>query len=682
MHTFSLKSTCFLISAFDYHLLSRIIPFYRITKENFMCGIAGGSGYLSSEVMHNMISTLTHRGPDHLQMQQVHENVHLAHTRLSIIDLSPSSHQPLWSYDQHACITFNGEIYNYKVLRDQLIELGYIFSSQGDAEVILNLYLEYGEACLQQLNGIFSFAIWDTRSEQLFVVRDPFGVKPLYYSETDDGFFFASEIKALMQVPSISKALNVNALFRTIVFLWSPGQETVLKHVHKLETGHYLIVKDHKIIQCQSYWQWPAYDPQPIDIQQSIQAIQSALRASVRDQLVADVPVGAFLSGGLDSSLIVALAKEAGINDLACFTIQPFSATQGDNDGFVDDLPYARQVAKVFNLPLHIIETHPNIVKWLSMMIYHLDEPQADVAPINVALICEQARKQGIKVLLSGAGGDDLFTGYRRHTAVYFEKYWSFFPRFLRCSLQKIARYLPNTHSVFRRITKAFAYAGESEHERLLSYFYWLDPAMARGLFTVETQQQLSANPMEFMLDDLKRRPENNKLEKMLYLERQYFLPDHNFNYTDKMSMAHGVEVRVPFLDHRVIAVVSRLHVKLKQKKHQGKWILKKMAEKYLPHAVIYRPKAGFGAPLRHWLKHDLKSLVDEVLSADSLTRRKLFNPEAVSDLINQDRQNKADYSYPIFALLCIELWCRIFIDEKSPQRNDVFLKQDEAVTQ
>lgn len=645
-----------------------------------MCGIAGGYGNISDEIMQNMILTMTHRGPDNVQMEQVYDDVYLAHARLSIIDLSPSSNQPLWSQDQRACITFNGEIYNYQALRQQLLDLGYIFSSEGDAEVILNLYLEYGEASLQQLKGIFSFAIWDTQSTQLWVVRDPFGVKPLYYTETGDGFFFASEMKALMKVPSISKALNVDALFRTIVFLWSPGQETVLQHVHKLEAGHYLMVKDHKIIQCQRYWQWPTYDPESMDIKQSIQQIRSTLQASVCDQLVADVPVGSFLSGGLDSSLIVAMAKEAGVEDLPCFTIKSFNVGKGDNDGFVDDLPYAKKVAAAFNLPLHVIETQPDILNWLSLMIYHLDEPQADVAPINVALICKQARKLGIKVLLSGAGGDDLFTGYRRHTAVYYEKYWSYFPRWMRRLLQKIARSLPNVNSSCRRIAKAFYYAGLPENERLLSYFYWLDPAIARGLFIDKIQKQLSSNPMQFMLNDLKERPEKNKIEKMLYLERKYFLPDHNFNYTDKMSMAHGVEVRVPFLDHRVIGVVSRIHVKLKQKKQQGKWILKKVAEKYLPQDVIYRSKAGFGAPLRYWLKHDLKLLVDIVLSDENLARRNLFKPQAVRDLINQDRQNKADYSYPIFSLLCIELWCRIFIDGKVPQQQKVDSQQYEVI--
>ena len=466
-----------------------------------------------------------------------------------------------------------------------------------------------------------------------------------------------------MEVPSISKKLNYDAIFRSIIFLWSPGRETVLQDVFKLEAGHYIIVKDRHILKYQQYWQWPNYNPDEVNVQSSIEKIQQVLRASVNDQLIADVPVGAFLSGGLDSSLIVSMAKELGVSDLACFTIKSLELAGGNNDGFVDDLPYAQEVAKHLNVPLSIVETTPEILNFLPKMIYHLDEPQADVAPINVALICQLARSAGIKVLLSGAGGDDLFTGYRRHTAAHYEKYWSFIPQLVRAKMQNVARNIPKSNPLFRRISKAFSYAGETENQRLLSYFFWIDPNVVRGLFNDETQKLLSKNPMNFMLDELKNRTETNKIEKLLYLERKYFLTDHNFNYTDKMSMAHGVEVRVPFLDTRVVEAVSQLHVKLKQKKKQGKWILKQVAERYLPKFVIYRSKAGFGAPLRHWLKNDLKELVDEFLGEESLTKRNLFNPKAVESLIEKDRQGKEDYTYPIFSLLCIELWCRIFID-------------------
>tara|TARA_R110002126_G_scaffold110918_1_gene248360 strand:- start:72720 stop:74663 length:1944 start_codon:yes stop_codon:yes gene_type:complete len=626
-----------------------------------MCGIAGVVGSCPPQQLQAMANKMSHRGPDNLSVLSF-GNIHLAHARLSIIDLSPHSNQPLWDIKRKSCIVFNGEIYNYKALRDELVTLGYTFVSDGDVEVIVNLYLHYGIACLEKLNGIFSFALWDTRSSELLLVRDPFGVKPLYYTEAQDGFYFSSEMKSLLVNPNIARELNYDAIFRSLVFLWSPGPETVLANIFKLEPGTYLRVKDRNIIEKTQYSEWPHYQPEKTSVKQACDALQEALKTSVTEQLVSDVPVGSFLSGGLDSSLIVAMAKKTGLSDFECFTIKSEGAHK-NNDGFVDDLPYARTVAKHVGVHLNEVEVKPDMFKRLAWMMYHLDEPQADPAPLNVSLICEEARKKGIKVLFSGAGGDDVFTGYRRHYAIKLEKYWSWLPVRMRRGLQQRSEHLPKRDPKLRRLAKMFAYAGESKDARLLSYFYWIKPEVVRELFTDEIKNKLSDNPMAGLLDELKNRPEKNELEKMLYLERRYFLVDHNLNYTDKMSMAHGVEVRVPFLDKRVAECASRIHTKFKQHGCHGKWILKKMAERYLPKSVIYRSKAGFGAPLRDWLKHDLKELVDELLGEKSLTQRGLFKYEAVQMLIIEDRRGEQDYSYPIFALLCIELWCRIFID-------------------
>jgi asparagine synthase (glutamine-hydrolysing) len=628
-----------------------------------MCGIVGAFGEHDEDVFKAMLESIKHRGPDNSAYITI-DPISLGHTRLSIIDLTQFSNQPLWDSTGRACIVFNGEIYNFKVLRKELLALGYHFNSEGDAEVLLNLYLQYGTSCLDKINGIFSFAIWDKEKQTLMLARDNFGVKPLYYIQNEQGFYFASELKSLMKLTNQNlKALNYEAIMRSIIFLWSPGPETILKSVYKLKPGHFLLVKNAKIVMNKAYWQWPKYQPKLRSTLEATQLIDQALSQSVEDQLISDVPLGTFLSGGLDSSLIAAMAKRAGAEDLQCFTIQSLEQSR-QQDGFVDDLPYAKQVAQELELPLNIVKIRPDIVRLLPKMIYHMDEPQADIAPLNVMLICEQARKQGIKVLFSGAGGDDIFTGYRRHYAITLEKYWDFLPLFIRSKLQEISRKVPKSNAFFRRISKAFSYAKLQKDERLLSYFYWIDPAVVKNLFVDSIQGTLRENPMDFMLEELKTL-KGDKLEKMLYLERKYFLIDHNFNYTDKMSMAHGVEVRVPFLDKRLAEIASTISSKQKQKKRQGKWILKKMAECYLPKSVIYRPKTGFGAPLRDWLKHDLKTWVDDLLSKESLNNRGIFKAEAVHDLILKDRQGKEDYSYPIFALLCIELWCRIFIDGK-----------------
>ncbi|NOR68914.1 MAG: asparagine synthase (glutamine-hydrolyzing) [Methylomarinum sp.] len=625
-----------------------------------MCGIAGGLGFLEKSVLEKMALKMSHRGPDNLSFESFND-VHLAHVRLSIIDLSELSNQPIWDCTSRACITFNGEIYNYQALRDELISLGFKFKSKGDAEVLLNLYLHYGEGLFEKLNGIFSFAIWDAEKEELLVARDHFGVKPLYYTENEQGFYFASEMKSLLEINSVKRDFNYDALYRTLIFLYSPGSGTLLKDIKKIEPGHFVRVKDKKVIECCEFWRWPDYQPQGTNAEELADGVLDTLQNSVKDQLVADVPVGAFLSGGLDSSLLVALANENKDLNIKCFTIDTTDGAS-KNDGFEDDLPYAKKVAEFLDVDLDILNATPDIVKQLPEMIYHLDELQADPAPLNVMMICRQAKEKGIKVLLSGAGGDDVFSGYRRHFAIKFERYWGWLPCPARSWLKKITSALPKEKPAFRRLSKAFFYADMTANERLLSYFYWIDPAVVRELFNDEVKQQISEKPMKFIYEQLDSLPYDDPLEKMLFLERSYFLVDHNFNYTDKMSMAYGVEVRVPFLDRRVVNYAAGIPSKFKQNGRVGKWILKKAAESKLPKSIIYRPKSGFGAPLREWLKGDLVPLVDDYLSEGKISARGVFNPDKVRELIDLDRNGKEDYSYPIFALLCFEVWCEQFI--------------------
>lgn len=623
-----------------------------------MCGIVGSFGAMQTEVFSKMLQAISHRGPDHQAMLSI-EDVHLGHARLSIIDLSENSNQPIWDSQHKACIVFNGEIYNYKILRKELQDLGCEFTSNGDAEVILNLYLYFGVDCLNKLQGMFAFAIWD--GENLFLARDPYGVKPLYYTQNSEGFYFASEMKSLLLLTSVDRALNHDALFRTILFLWSPGSETVIKSILKLEPGHYLLIKERKIVKQDCYADWPVYRPQQQSRCEASKKIEETLLASIESQMVSDVPIGAFLSGGLDSSLIVAMAKAIEDQPIECFTIQSLSS--GTIDGAVDDLPYAKLVAEKLKVPLHIVDVHPNIAQLLPQLLYHMDEPNADPAMFNVYAICALAKKKGIKVLFSGAGGDDIFSGYRRHRALLLEKYWSFLPISMRKSLKLLAKKLPKQYPFSRKVAKLFAYADLREDEQLLSYFYWLDPAIVLKLFTKDKQRELSTDPLFAIKQEIQQQSGMPRLEKMLMLEKRYFLVDHNFNYTDKMSMAQGVEVRVPFLDRGVLDTAAEIDVRWKHRYGKGKWILKNMAKKYLPKEVIHRPKTGFGAPLRQWLKTDLKQLVDELLSPDSIASRGLFNPELVQDLILQDRLGREDFSYPIFSLLCIEIWCRTFID-------------------
>ena len=395
----------------------------------------------------------------------------------------------------------------------------------------------------------------------------------------------------------------------------------------------------------------------------SIAGTESHLRKAVQRQMLADVPVGAFLSGGLDSSAIVAFAREKN-PQINCFTID---SVGGQEQGVTEDLPFARRVSKYLGVPLEVVTVdHKHIADDIEFMVGQLDEPIADPASLNVYYISQLARKQGIKVLLSGAGGDDLFTGYRRHRALQAEAYWTWLPHSARRCLEQITASLDQRSVFSRRLGKLFSGAGLDGSERLANYFCWTKEAELLALYTPETRKalgiQLAAKPM---IDFLEPLPNSTKpLDRMLALEQRFFLTDHNLNYTDKMSMAVGIEVRVPFLDLDLIDFAARIPMQYKQHGTESKWVLKKAMESYLPKDVIYRPKTGFGVPLRQWMRYGLRDLLGDVLSSESLKHRGLFDPVAVQKLIAANDLGKTDASYTLLSLMCIEIWCRKFIDE------------------
>ena len=635
-----------------------------------MCGIAGFSGDFEPGLLQRMNSAQAHRGPDDSDTLFLPEaRVGLAHRRLSIIDLSERGRNPMWDATRKVVIIYNGELYNYRELRRELLADGYLFNSDTDTEVLLNLYLRDGEKMLERLNGIFAFAIWDTRKRSLLVARDGVGVKPLYYAETPRGFLFASELKALLQEPSIDRTLDLEAVRHHVLFLWCPSPITMLRSVRKLEPGMALVIKDGRVAQRFRFYD-PRFDREFVDWPDgdAIVQVRKYLTRAVDRQLMSDVPLGAFLSGGLDSSSVVALAQRRIEPDkLQCFTIG-FKSKEAQIEGMADDLPYAQRVAAHLGVDLHTIWVGPEMVDELAKMVFYLDEPQADPAPINALFISQLARSQGIKVLLSGAGGDDIFTGYRRHYALLREPIWSWLPHRLREALRSASSHVRPTTELRRRVAKAFRYADLDGDQRILSYFHWTPPDVLSGVFSPALRALRSPDLAGPVPDALASLPDSvAALNRMLYLEIKFFLTDHNLNYVDKVSMASGVEVRVPMLDPELMDLAARLPLRLKQRGRHGKWILRKAMEPYLPHDVIWRTKAGFGAPLRHWLRNDLRPIVDDVLSERSLRNRGLFDPKGVHDLIEADRERKVDAAYSIFAMICIELWCRMFVDRPRP---------------
>jgi asparagine synthase (glutamine-hydrolysing) len=632
-----------------------------------MCAISGFLGEYPPGLLTAFNRRMAHRGPDDAgEYYDAGLGIGLAHRRLSIIDLSPSGHQPMWDAAGEVVIAFNGEIYNHRELRVELERDGFPFRSASDTEVILNLYRRDGPALLQKLNGIFAFALWDAKREALLVARDGLGVKPLYYCILQQGFVFASEFKALMEVAELPRQVNERAVISYLTYLYSPSPDTMLKCVSKLLPGHALRITRAGIEKCWCFYRLP-YDQQLLDIGPSEAAEETRryVQQAVKRQMVADVPVGAFLSGGLDSSSVVAFARQQVVGHrLKCFTI----GIRGDNldqEGMEADLGYAKRVARHLDVDLHTVWVGPEMADHFEQMIYQLDEPQADPASLNVLFICRLAREHGIKVLLSGGGGDDIFTGYRRHYALMQERWWSWLPQPCRLALREASRRVPGGTPWGRRIGRAFAFADGIPARRLAGYFSWLHPDLLCSLWgpaMIEAARRM--DPLKPLCQALAELPAGtHRLNQMLYLDSHFFLVDHNLNYTDKMSMATGVEVRVPLLDPDLVSFAARLPVRYKQRGATGKWVFKKAMEPLLPHDVIYRSKTGFGAPVRQWLKHELRPLVNDVLSESTLRRRGLFDPEGVSRLLDLDRSGRIDAAYPILALVCVELWLRTFLD-------------------
>ncbi len=638
-----------------------------------MCGIAGGIGGGSENLYRAMTEILHHRGPDDRGTYwEPNFELGLSHTRLSIIDTSDLGHQPMFAAQDTVVIVYNGEIYNHREIRNELDADGCEFSSNSDTEVLLQLYLRDGPSMLDRLNGIFAFAIWDGRTRRLLLARDGMGVKPLYYTSQQGRFRFASEIKALLCDPQLRRDLNPQAIHSYLTYIWAPAPQTIMKDVLKLEPGHAMLIDAESAV----LQHWRYYDA-PTSVQTVVpdrlalvEATSEHIRTAVERQLVSDVPLGGFLSGGLDSSAIAVFASQAlGARNYPCFTIDygRQAANTTASEGFVDDLPYARRVAEHLGLNLHVVSAAKQNADALADMVYHLDEPLADPAPLAVKLISRTARDAGMKVLLSGAGGDDIFTGYRRHFAVQQERFWSWLPTGLRSTLQRATRLKPKS-PLRRRIAKAFQYAHFPENARLASYFYWVDPKISYSVINPNFHMGLESSE-DPLIDSLQQLPDSlHNLNKLLYLDAKFFLTDHNLAYTDKMSMAEGVETRVPFLDPDLMDFAARLPIEFKQRGNIGKWVFKQAMRAYLPEDIIFRPKTGFGTSIHHLVHNSARDLSDDVLTPGKLRERGIFDADAVTSLRAADERGEIYASSTLLSIICIELWCRRFLDVPNPQ--------------
>jgi asparagine synthase (glutamine-hydrolysing) len=630
-----------------------------------MCGIFGiidRHNKVDPEILEQGCDIIEHRGPDD-SGYYINQNIGLGHRRLSILDLTSSGHQPMFSQDGKYVIIYNGEIYNHNELREQYLQK-INFRSTSDTETLLEGYAAYGESFINHLNGIFSLAIFNIETKHIFIARDQLGVKPLYYYNDENYFLFGSEIKSFKSVPGLELSPDSEAFFEYLIFLWTPGKKTPFRQVKKLLPGHSLSfqINSHAdYVKPKAYYKLPIGNKAEFRSEkEAIDILEQKLLKAVERQMLSDVPVGFFLSGGLDSSLLVAMAKKLRPDEnLQTFTIRTDMDEKGE--GFVNDLYYAEKVAKALDVKLEIVDADVDIIRDFDKMIWHLDEPQADPAPLNVLNICKRAKQMGYKVMIGGTGGDDLFSGYRRHRALKLEKYIRFMPHFLLRLIQNMLSSAPSNNVKIRRIKKLVENLDSSPANRIIGYFHWLPVKVVQSLFNKKDMQAYNPNGfMEKVFDE--SGITEDYLDRLLYLEQKSFLVDHNLNYTDKMSMAVGVEARVPFLDLELVEFAASLPVSLKLRKGETKYLLKKVAERYLPRDVIYRPKTGFGAPVRKWITRDLDDRIQETFQSNTQNQlSEIFNLEHIRKLIKDNKEGKVDASYTIWALLSIQSWMKQF---------------------
>lgn len=623
-----------------------------------MCGIVG---FINSRAKIDL-SVIAHRGPD---SQGVFENefVTFGHTRLSIQDTSDASYQPFISECGNYVLVYNGEIYNHKEIRKSLEKNRSVrFRTLGDTETVMHALITHGRDALEMFNGIFALAFYDISNGITIIARDRFGVKPLYYGAKNNSFAFASEIKALRNWEFYDGGLSLHALESYVRFLWSPGRETPLSNILKVLPGEYITIYHTGNTKSDFYYRRRESPKIKTGEKEIISNVDKLLTEAVERQLLSDVPIGFFLSGGLDSSLIVAIARKLNPSKkITCFTIK--TSEFAETEGFTNDLYYARKVARHLNVELIEVDCSEDLLGDFDFMVWHLDEPQADAAPLNVYNISREARRLGFKVLLGGTAGDDLFSGYRRHKVISYIKAARFVPPICFRCLGFLMSFFSNRWNWVRRVNKLLRSFQKNRELRVYSLFEWLDFNISSGLFKLKKPNSLRFEYFEEVIQKAKLR--NPSLEDVLTLEKSSFLVDHNLNYTDKMGMAAGVEIRVPFLDNDLEEFSCTIPEDLKIKNGETKYILKKVAERYLPREIIYRPKTGFGAPMRKWITDTLQSRIEEDLSAERLMNQGIFDHKRVDKLIQKNLSGKLDASYSIWALLSIQSWIKQFTDNK-----------------
>lgn len=627
-----------------------------------MCGVCGIYEYKSHQpvdrqILAAMLCVLHHRGPDDDGLF-FDGDLALGMRRLSIIDVDGGK-QPIGNEDGSVITVFNGEIYNYPSLREDLDSRGHKLLTASDTEVIVHLYEDFGDECVQHLRGMFGFAIWDARKRRLLLARDRLGIKPLYYTQAGGRLIFGSEIKAILQHPSVEVRLNVEGLNRFLSLKYVPAPQTMFEGIHALPPGCVLVCDAHGM-QIRRYWDLSFANHQSGHVREEAYAeqLEALLRESVKLHLISDVPFGAFLSGGVDSSTIVALMSQYLSRPVRTYSV----GFDGCGEQF-SELPYARLVAKKFQTDHHEVLIRPaHLIEFAEKVAWHLDQPLAEHATLANYMVAELASRD-VKMVLTGEGGDELFAGYARYAGERMAPFFGRIPKIARSMALAAGAHLPGLR---RQKLALYALSQGTEAARFANWFPLYNSEMKLALLSEDLRESFGGCGADSVFEEhLRRTNATEPLNRMLYVDTKLWLPDLLLARGDKTSMAVSLEARVPLLDHKLVEFAASLPPRMKLKGLARKYLLKKVSSRWLPPEIIHRKKQGFPMPVSLWLRNEARTFVRDVLSPSVLRRRGLFNPAFVEKLIQHHERGFADHGSLLWGLISVELWQRVFMDSR-----------------
>jgi asparagine synthase (glutamine-hydrolysing) len=620
-----------------------------------MCGICG---FVSFEPEHNtdklilqkMNGTLRHRGPDDEGYYQ-DSRASLAMRRLSIIDLR-TGQQPISNEAGDIWVVYNGEIYNFQTLRTQLEKSGHIFKTKSDTEIVVHAYEEYGDDCLKHFNGMFALALWDARKSRLLLARDHMGIKPLYYWAGQDQLVFGSELKALIVHPDVPRRINPAAIDLFLSLEYIPSPLTIYENVFKLPPGHRLVLEGNKL-DVSPFWDVPV-QPLGMDEGECAETLAGLMRDAVGMRMISDVPLGAFLSGGIDSSSVVGFMSQFSSQPVQTFSI-------GFQDASYNELPYAEAVARHFGTEHHVELLAPDVSSLAEELVRHHDEPFADTSIFPTYLVSKLAR-QHVKVALSGDGGDELFGGYDTYRAEQLSRVYAKLPKVVRRDVMPaFAGMLPPQPAKKGAINKVKRMIEGASMDPALQHTRWMIFMNDRdkdSLYQAELKMVLDqGSTSAFFERHFQQAGSFDTLARQQYVDMKTYLADDILTKVDRMSMAVSLEARVPLLDHRIVEFALNLPPHMKLNRSRTKIIMRRAVKRLVPDLVIEKPKEGFSIPMKHWLGNSLKSMMLDLLSNDTVRRRGYFNPQVVSAWIQEHLDGRVNHSHRLWALMVLELW-------------------------